>query len=118
MQPDTEWETYMAHGAAFLRGERDYAVLRGDSARAVGPAGYVYLCAALHRLTAGGAHLVRAQALWAVRTTWGLCPAGSSAPRRASGRGALLLRTGALWAPRRRARPSCGSRAQRPGLRT
>lgn len=66
VQPDTEWETYMAHGAAFLRGERDYAVLRGDSARAVGPAGYVYLCAALHRLTAGGAHLVRAQALWAV----------------------------------------------------
>ena len=62
---DTEWETYMAHGAAFLRGERDYAVLRGDAARAVGPAGYVYLCAALHRLAAGGAYIVRAQWVWA-----------------------------------------------------
>ena len=55
----------MAQVALFLAGERDYAAIKGGTGPLVYPAGHVYIYAALHRLTAGGADVARAQWLFA-----------------------------------------------------
>ena len=50
---EIDWRAYMDEVGGYLAGERDYTKLRGDTGPLVYPAGFVYLYAALRRLTGG-----------------------------------------------------------------
>ncbi|PSC73067.1 Dol-P-Man:Man(5) c(2)-PP-Dol alpha-1,3-mannosyltransferase [Micractinium conductrix] len=50
---EIDWVAYMQEVGGYLEGERDYAKLRGDTGPLVYPAGFVYLFAALQRVTGG-----------------------------------------------------------------
>ncbi|TPX46422.1 dolichyl-P-Man:Man5GlcNAc2-PP-dolichol alpha-1,3-mannosyltransferase [Synchytrium endobioticum] len=63
---EIDWTTYMQQVAAFLAGERDYANLQGDTGPLVYPAGFVYIYAALARLTSLGTNIHLAQLLFAI----------------------------------------------------
>ncbi|BGP04032.1 Glycosyltransferase family 58 protein [Rhodotorula toruloides ATCC 204091] len=62
---EIDFSTYMQQAQAFLDGERDYSMMKGDSGPAYYPALHIYLYSAISRLTAGGKHLERAQWLFA-----------------------------------------------------
>ena len=55
VRADTEidWQAYMEQAALWRAGERDYSELRGGTGPLVYPAGFVYLFAALQRVTGG-----------------------------------------------------------------
>jgi alpha-1,3-mannosyltransferase len=63
MHTDTEidWVAYMQEVRGFLQGERNYMNLRGDTGPLVYPAGFVYIFAALYKLTEEGTNILRAQ---------------------------------------------------------
>lgn len=50
---EIDWKAYMSEVGGYLDGERDYSKLRGDTGPLVYPAGFVYVYAALAKLTAG-----------------------------------------------------------------
>ncbi|POY72077.1 hypothetical protein BMF94_4884 [Rhodotorula taiwanensis] len=60
---EIDFSTYLQQAQAFLDGERDYAMLKGESGPANYPALHIYLYSALSWLTDRGKHLERAQ--WA-----------------------------------------------------
>jgi alpha-1,3-mannosyltransferase len=63
MNSDTEidWVAYMQEVQGFLEGERNYMNLRGDTGPLVYPAGFVYIFAALYKLTEEGKNILMAQ---------------------------------------------------------
>ncbi|KAJ2826689.1 dolichyl-P-Man:Man(5)GlcNAc(2)-PP-dolichol alpha-1,3-mannosyltransferase [Coemansia erecta] len=58
---EIDWRAYMQEVQGVLGGERNYAKLQGDTGPLVYPAGFVWIYAALHALTSGGADVRRAQ---------------------------------------------------------
>lgn len=50
---EIDWKAYMSEVGGYLDGERDYTKLRGDTGPLVYPAGFVYVYAALAKLTRG-----------------------------------------------------------------
>lgn len=60
---EIDFSTYLQQAHAFMDGERDYAMLKGESGPANYPALHIYLYSALSWLTDRGKHLERAQ--WA-----------------------------------------------------
>ncbi|BGP28111.1 glycosyltransferase family 58 protein [Rhodotorula toruloides] len=61
---EIDFSTYMQQAQAYLDGERDYSMMKGDSGPAYYPALHIYLYSAISRLTAGGKRLERAQWLF------------------------------------------------------
>ena len=64
---DTEidWSTYMQQVRLFLKGERDYTKLEGDTGPLVYPALHVYIYSALYYLTDHGTSIQKAQHIFA-----------------------------------------------------
>ncbi|GAA5988490.1 hypothetical protein JCM10908_003586 [Rhodotorula pacifica] len=60
---EIDFSTYLQQAQAFMDGERDYSLLKGESGPANYPALHIYLYSFLSYLTDRGAHLKRAQ--WA-----------------------------------------------------
>ena len=50
---EIDWKAYMSEVGGYLDGERDYTKLRGDTGPLVYPAGFVYIYAALAKVTGG-----------------------------------------------------------------
>ena len=50
---EIDWKAYMSEVGGYLDGERDYTKLRGDTGPLVYPAGFVYVYAALAKVTGG-----------------------------------------------------------------
>ncbi|XP_015969008.1 dol-P-Man:Man(5)GlcNAc(2)-PP-Dol alpha-1,3-mannosyltransferase [Arachis duranensis] len=48
-----DWDAYMSQVTGFLKGERDYGNLKGDTGPLVYPAGFLYIYSAFQYLTAG-----------------------------------------------------------------
>ncbi|XP_061369364.1 dol-P-Man:Man(5)GlcNAc(2)-PP-Dol alpha-1,3-mannosyltransferase isoform X2 [Gastrolobium bilobum] len=48
-----DWDAYMSQVIGFLRGERDYRNLKGDTGPLVYPAGFLYIYSAFYYLTGG-----------------------------------------------------------------
>lgn len=48
-----DWDAYMSQVTGFLAGERNYAELHGDTGPLVYPAGFLYIYAAIKRITGG-----------------------------------------------------------------
>lgn len=55
----------MAQVAQYHSGERDYAMIKGDTGPLVYPAGHVYIYSALYELTQQGRDIITAQAVFA-----------------------------------------------------
>jgi alpha-1,3-mannosyltransferase len=56
----------MEQVALYLKGERDYAAIKGGTGPLVYPAGHVYIYSCLYQLTENGANIPRAQWLFMV----------------------------------------------------
>ncbi|OIW17421.1 hypothetical protein TanjilG_22533 [Lupinus angustifolius] len=61
-----DWDAYMSQVSGFLKGERDYRKLEGDTGPLVYPAGFLYVYSAFQFFTAG--QVYPAQVPW-----WALC---------------------------------------------
>ncbi|KAK4056116.1 dolichyl-P-Man:Man(5)GlcNAc(2)-PP-dolichol alpha-1,3-mannosyltransferase [Microbotryomycetes sp. JL221] len=62
---EIDFSTYMQQVAMFLRGERDYSQIRGDSGPLVYPAGFLYIYSVLYAVTERGSNLRAAQYIFA-----------------------------------------------------
>ncbi|KKY27460.1 putative dolichyl-p-man:man cpp-dolichyl mannosyltransferase [Phaeomoniella chlamydospora] len=64
--PDTEidWKTYMQHVQLFIKGERNYKNISGDTGPLVYPALHVYIYSMLYYLTDDGTSIFKAQILF------------------------------------------------------
>lgn len=62
---EIDFSTYMQQVDVFLKGQRDYTLISGDTGPCVYPAGHVYAYSLVHRLTDGGKDLQLAQYLFA-----------------------------------------------------
>ncbi|KXS11551.1 glycosyltransferase family 58 protein [Gonapodya prolifera JEL478] len=58
---EIDWSTYMQQVSLFMKGERRYDKLEGDTGPVVYPAGYIYLYTALSWVTKGGSDIRLAQ---------------------------------------------------------
>ncbi|KAK9464616.1 glycosyltransferase [Lipomyces arxii] len=58
---EIDWKAYMEQVSIYLKGERNYAKIRGGTGPLVYPAGHVYIFSALYRLTDNGENIFRAQ---------------------------------------------------------
>jgi alpha-1,3-mannosyltransferase len=65
---DTEidWKTYMQQVEVYIKGERDYSMISGDTGPLVYPAMHVYIYRLLHDWTEDGTNIVLAQVYFAV----------------------------------------------------
>lgn len=62
---EIDWVAYMEQVEIFLKGERDYALIKGQTGPLVYPAGHVYVFTALHWLTDNGRDIVVGQIAFA-----------------------------------------------------
>lgn len=62
---EIDWATYLQQAKLFLKGQRNYAEIRGDTGPCVYPAGHLYTYSLLHWTTAGGTNLKLAQYIFA-----------------------------------------------------
>lgn len=58
---EIDFSTYLQQARIFLAGERDYALIKGDTGPCVYPAGHLYAYTLLNYVTDGGQYLERAQ---------------------------------------------------------
>lgn len=61
---EIDWAAYMQQVQTFLQGERDYALIKGQTGPLVYPAGFLYVYSALYQMTAGG-NIMLAQTIFA-----------------------------------------------------
>ncbi|DBB15846.1 TPA: hypothetical protein ACH3X3_004039 [Trebouxia sp. C0006] len=61
---EIDWVAYMQQVQTFLQGERDYALIKGQTGPLVYPAGFLYIYSALYQMTAGG-NIMLAQTIFA-----------------------------------------------------
>ncbi|OIW17420.1 hypothetical protein TanjilG_22532 [Lupinus angustifolius] len=54
-----DWDAYMSQVSGFLKGERDYRKLEGDTGPLVNPAGFLYVFSAFQYYTAGQVYLAQ-----------------------------------------------------------
>jgi alpha-1,3-mannosyltransferase len=66
--PDTEidWSTYMQQISLYLKGERDYAKISGDTGPLVYPGAHVWIYSQLYKITNQGKDVERAQWVFAL----------------------------------------------------
>jgi hypothetical protein len=72
---DTEidWKTYMQQVSLYVKGERDYAAITGDTGPLVYPGLHVYIYRLLYAVTDQGASILTGQAIFAglyLATLW------------------------------------------------
>ncbi|GAA95532.1 glycosyltransferase family 58 protein [Mixia osmundae IAM 14324] len=58
---EIDWSTYMQQVALYQSGEKDYALLKGDTGPLVYPAGFLHVYGILRHLTDGGSNILHAQ---------------------------------------------------------
>jgi alpha-1,3-mannosyltransferase len=63
---EIDWIAYMQEVGGFLSGERNYALLKGDTGPLVYPAGFVYVYTGLRYLTNDGTDILTGQYIFAV----------------------------------------------------
>jgi alpha-1,3-mannosyltransferase len=64
LDTEIDWTTYMQQVRLFLDGERDYALIKGDTGPLVYPAVHLYIYSALYYLTNQGTNVVLAQGIF------------------------------------------------------
>ncbi|EME78375.1 glycosyltransferase family 58 protein [Pseudocercospora fijiensis CIRAD86] len=62
---EIDWKTYMQQITLYLRGERTYSKISGDTGPLVYPAAHIYIYTTLHNLTSSGENIFLAQTLFA-----------------------------------------------------
>lgn len=62
---EIDWVAYMQQVQTFLQGERDYALIKGQTGPLVYPAGFLYIYSALYQMTVGG-NIILAQTIFAL----------------------------------------------------
>lgn len=86
---EIDYSTYMQQAASFLKGERDYKNITGDTGPCVYPAGHLYVYALLYKLTRAGKDLRLGQ--WLFAGLYLTCQAAVAEVYRKAGAPSLLL---------------------------
>jgi alpha-1,3-mannosyltransferase len=66
LDTEIDWIAYMQQVAQFVAGERDYALIKGDTGPLVYPAAHVYTFTGLYYITDEGKDILFAQQIFAV----------------------------------------------------
>jgi hypothetical protein len=66
LDTEIDWSTYMQQISLYIKGERDYAKISGDTGPLVYPGAHVWIYSQLYKITDEGRDVARAQWLFAL----------------------------------------------------
>lgn len=66
LDTEIDWKTYMQHIEIYLKGERDYKLITGDTGPLVYPAAHVHIYKLLYKITDQGRDIHFAQYIFAL----------------------------------------------------
>jgi alpha-1,3-mannosyltransferase len=65
LDTEIDWTAYMQQVEQYIKGQRDYAEIRGDTGPLVYPGLHVYIYRGLYGLTNGGTNILAGQVIFA-----------------------------------------------------